>query len=499
MKPTIQEAARFWVARDLPATEAACRALLDHRSDDFDALHLLGVVLSLTDRHAEALPLLRRAHAQRPADAMLRMNLGNALLALKLPEEAVTVSDGPTPPIHNNRGLALMALGRHAEAESAFRRAIALARDYVPAWANLGNALVKLDRLEEALIAYRRVLQTAPPDTPTPRLAATANEAGRTLMMLGRSEEALAECDKFLSRHPGDASVRWNRSLCLLSLGRFAEGWREYECRFDVPEHDFDHTGCEVIDPSNVRGKRVLIVTEQGRGDMIQFIRYAPLLTERGAEVWVQAYPDLVPLLAGMPGIAGVVGTGDPRPAADLVTPVLSLPLAFGTHPANVPYLRVPKGRTSYLGPATKPRIGVVWSGSPHSYDRSAMPASALAPLFALRQFEFHCLQPELVEQDRIWLDSTAAPLTLHTPDDFADTAGLAAVMDRVVSIDTAVAHLAGALAKPVAVMLPFNPDWRWLRDRGDSPWYPTARLFRQPRRGDWSSVVTAAIAWLVS
>jgi len=285
-------------------------------------------------------------------------------------------------------------------------------------------------------------------------------------------------------------------SLCLLLLGRFDEGWRAYEERFGVGNHDPRPEGAIVLDPDRVAGKRVLILTEQGRGDMVQFIRYAPLLQQRGATVLVQAYPDLVPLLAAMPGIAAVVSTDDPRPQADLVTSVMSLPLAFRIHPANVPYLRVPPDCLG-LGPRTRPRIGVTWSGSTHSYDRSAMPAETLAPLLALPGFEFHCLQKEIVDRDQAWLDAAGPPINLHVRalGDFADTAALIEQMDVIVTIDTAIVHLAGGLAKPVRVMLPFSPDWRWLLERQDSPWYPTARLFRQPTRGAWAPVVQAVVA----
>jgi hypothetical protein len=304
----------------------------------------------------------------------------------------------------------------------------------------------------------------------------------------------LAACRDFLKRHPDQKTVIWNMSLCLLLLGDFQHGWPAYEHRFGIAGHDERPAGAIVLDPAQVADKRVLILTEQGRGDTLQFIRYAPLLAERGATVLVQACADLVPLLTAMPGVASVVSTDDPRPPADLVTSVMSLPLAFGFHPANVPYLCVPPDRQTHLGPGTRPRIGVAWSGSPHSRERSAMPAEILAPLLALPGFEFHCLQREIFADDQAWLDSARPPINLHVQHltDFANTAALIGQMNVIVTIDTAIAHLAGALAKPVNLMLPFNPDWRWMLGRNDSAWYPTARLFRQPRSGAWTPVVEA-------
>jgi tetratricopeptide (TPR) repeat protein len=496
----LKEAARLYAARDYSAAEVGCRAIILDEPRHFDALHLLGVLLTLRDQPEAALPYLRRAEAERPDHALLRVNLGNALVATKRYREAVAVSQAGEASALNNLGLAYRGLEQHEEAVQAFRRATEMRWDYAPAWSNLATTLMKLGRPEAALHAGGTALRVAPLDTPVHRLADVTNEVGRALLALGRPEEALATCRRFLKRYPGETSVIWNMSLCLLLLGQFEEGWRAYEHRFDVPEHDRRPEGAIVLDPGEVAGRRVLILSEQGRGDMLQFIRYAPLLAERGAVVVVQAYADLVPLLAAMPGVAAVVGSDEPRPDADLVTSVMSLPLAFGIHPANVPYLRVPPDRKR-LGPGTQPRIGLAWSGSPHSRERSAMPVETLAPLLALPGFEFHCLQKDITDADRAWLDATRPPIVFHGENlaDFADTAALIDQMEVIVSIDTAVAHLAGALAKPVRLLLPFNPDWRWMLGRRDSPWYPTARLFRQPAAGAWTQVVQAVIADLMA
>jgi tetratricopeptide (TPR) repeat protein len=496
----LKEAARLYAARDYAAAETVCRAIIADNPRHFDALHLLGVLATRQDRPEEALVYLRRAEAERSGHPLLWVNLGNALLAAKQYEAAITVSRDGDAAALNNLGLAYRGLERHAAAEHAFRQATAARWDHAPAWFNLATTLVKRGRLEEALDALRTAQTVAPLDTPVQRLADLTNELGRTLMALGRPEEALAECRRFLKRHPGQKTVIWNMSLCLLLLGQFEEGWRAYEHRFDVPEHDARPDGAIVLDPTQVAGMRVLILTEQGRGDMLQFIRYAPLLAEHGATICAQAYPDLVALLAATPGIATVVSTDDPPPEADLITSVMSLPLAFGTHPADVPYLRVPPDRRFALRPGAHPRVGVAWSGSIHSYDRSAIAAELLGPLLALPSFEFHCLQTEITDSDQAWLTSAQPPIVSHVGSlrDFADTAALVDQMDAVVTIDTAVAHLAGGLGKPVNVMLPFSPDWRWMLGRADSPWYPTARLFRQPTRGAWAPVVQAVIAALV-
>ena len=499
MNQRLQEAARLYAAQDYAAARQACLAILQADPRDFEALHLIGVLLTLLGQPAEALAYLRRAEAERAGHALLQVNLGNVLLALERYDEVLALSGDGGAAALNNLGLAHRGLGQHEAAARAFRAATRVEGNHPAAWFNLAKSLRVLGRPDEALSAMQHAQRFAPAGTPPERLADIASETAQALMALGRPEEALAECQALLRRHPDQTSVRWNMSLCLLALGRWQEGWLAYECRFGVPGHDARPDGAVVLDPATVAGKRVLILTEQGRGDMLQFVRYAPLLAARGAEVKVQAYPDLVSLLAAMPGVSAVVSTDDPRPDADLVTPVMSLPLAFGTQPADVPYLRAPADRQFSLGPSQRLRIGLVWSGSSHSYSRAGMPVAALAPLLESADFEFHCLQRDILGPDSLWLKAARRPIRLHTEalGDFADTAGLIQQMDAVVSIDTAVAHLAGALGKPVFVLLSCNPDWRWLTQRNDSPWYPTARLFRQPRPGDWQTVIRLVAAAL--
>lgn len=502
-------AARHYQAGDTESAEGVCRRIISEQPRHFDALHLLGVVLTHQGTADEAAVVLRRALAEQPFNGLVRLNLGNALLAAKQYQEALNVSDDPQPQTLNNRGLALRGLGRHEEAAAAFRQAIDQQPDYAPAWYNLATSLAKLDRLEAGLEAARTALRVSPPDTPVSRLGDVVNEIGRILMALGRHEEAARTCEVFLRRHPDAQAVAWNLSLALLLMGRFEAGWRLYEHRFGLLGHDERPARSEVLDPERVAGRQVLILTEQGRGDMLQFVRYAPLLVRRGASVTVQAYPDLVPLLAAMPGLASVVSTEAAEPEADFRSPVMSLPLAFRTDlsnvPASVPYLTIPPDREALwaarLGPRRKLRVGLAWSGSVHGAERAAMPARLLLDLMRVPEIEYHCLQRDIFEGDAAWLRQAGPPVTLHQEQlrDFADTAALIGQMDLVVSIDTAVAHLAGVLAKPVWIMLPFTPDWRWLLHRDDSPWYPTVRLFRQPARGAWEPVVQAVVQAIAS
>ncbi len=505
-QPDIGLAARHYSERNYQATADVCLEILSRDQDHFDALHLLGVVLSRQDLHAEALPYLLRAAAVRADHAQLQTNLCNTYLALKRYDDAMVACQqslrlAPDDPVAlNNLGLAHKGLGALALAIDAFRRATSARWDHAQAWYNLATCLIKLEQYDDALGASRTARRLASLDTPISRLADITNEIGRALVALGRPQEALAECRRFLHDHPDEPSVRWNMSLVLLLLGQYAEGWLAYESRWGVGGHDSRPAGAVVLDPAAVAGKHVLLQAEQGRGDTLQFVRYAACLMDMGARVSLQVYSDLVDLLAAMPGVDRVVSVDDPAPDVDLLTPVMSLPLAFGTEvssiPARVPYLTVPADRLvrwqERLGAPTGRRIGLAWSGSVNSQGRSAMAAENLEPLFACDRFEFYCLQTEIHESDRIWLDRTRPALTIFSQElgDFADTAALMSLMDQVITVDTAVAHLAGALALPVWIMLPFSPDFRWLLGRDDSPWYPTARLFRQPARGDWASVV---------
>ena len=291
-----------------------------------------------------------------------------------------------------------------------------------------------------------------------------------------------------------------------VAIGQRAKGWPAYEDRWRAPNGGARDPDSIVLDLDRVAGQRVLVKEEQGRGDNIQFMRYVRLLAARGARVFLSTYADLTCLAQEMPDVELVVSPENPDCEYDMKTSIMSLPLAFRTDfdtiPAEVPYLRTPADRIArmrrHLGPRREPRVGVVWSGSVHSRGRAAVPVRTLEPLLRRPGVEFHCLQKELDAGDRVWLAETGLAAIHDTAiSDFGDTAALIDAMDLVVSIDTAVAHLAGALAKPVWIMLARNPDWRWLLDRDDSPWYPTARLFRQPSRGDWDGVVRAVVAAL--
>jgi predicted negative regulator of RcsB-dependent stress response len=431
--------------------------------------------------------------------------LGNAYVGRKQHGAAVgalrhAVAVTPQFVAFNIMGNALTGLGQRDEAIEAYRRALAINSRYPPALFNLGKRLAEQGRFDDAVASFRHALASAGPKADKARLSDIYSELGGTLMELDRLDEALQTTRTMREVGSDGGRADWQESLVLLTLGRLAEGWKKYESRYAVEGQAPPHARVSVIDPANLAGQRILVCAERGFGDTIFFARYVHLLLRAGATVSLSVFPELKSLFRGLEEVASVVEPGEPEPEADAVTAFPSLPLAFHTElasiPATVPYLRPPAPQLAAwrerLGRRDKPRIGVCWWGPQHIPHRS-IPVASLAPLLDRTEFEFHSLQKEISPWDRQWL--TAHPGIREHGDalmDFAETAALISLMDLVITIDRSVAHLAGALAQPVWIMLPFAPDWRWLRERSDSPWYPTARLLRQPKWGDWNAVVAA-------
>ena len=508
-EPGLDDAAACYRAGDVAAAEAICRQLIPADPLAADAAHLLGVLLHQRDRPAEALAWLAYARDRLPGNAQLQDNLGLCLMALDRHQDAIAAFRtairlaGATADRLSNLAIARRQAGEVEAAIGHGTAGLALSPLHAPARFNLALALQQAGRLPEAQAALQALLTVAPPD----RVGQVANALAGVLGAQGRHDDAERMLDLALRATPGSALFRWNRALLLLTTGRLAEGFAAYEVRWDVAEHTPAPAGHQVLDPDRVAGRRVLVVGEQGLGDSVQFVRYASLLAGRGAEVWLSVPPPLVWLFRDIAGVRGVVGTGDPTPPPDLVTAMLSLPLAFGTRLETIPaprrYLSAPPGsRAAWaerLGDTGARRIGVAWIGSQASAARSAMPLDALEGLLEMGAgggMEIHSLVRDPSPADAALLARYPA-VRSHGPAlrDLGDTAALIERLDLVITIDTAVAHVAGALGRPCWVMLPFTADWRWLTGRADSPWYPSMRLFRQPRAGDWASVVAAVRA----
>jgi tetratricopeptide (TPR) repeat protein len=405
------------------------------------------------------------------------------------------------PAILANLGSALQFLGRSEEAVALCERALAIDPGFARAHCNLAAAQRNLGRHEAAIASARRAAALSP------GLAYGHNDLAATLIQLRRLGEAEASIEEALRREPDNVDAHWNRAFLLLLQGRYEEGWREYEWRW-VQDRDMRRQAGRFLQPrwrgEAAAGKTVLLHTEQGLGDGIQFIRYAPLVAARGLRVLCHCAPALEKLLALADGVERVVRPDAPE-RIDYHCPLMSLPLVFGTTldtiPAQAPYLRLPPALlerwAARLGPREGPRVGLAWSSNPHRENRKvgtarsklhrACPASLLAPLARVAGVQFVSLQKDPPPGEVPHL-----PLLdlMGEVDDLVDTAAIVSQLDLVISIDTCVAHLAGALGKPLWVMLPFDNEWRWLLDRADSPWYPTARLYRQRRAGDWEQVV---------
>jgi hypothetical protein len=325
-----------------------------------------------------------------------------------------------------------------------------------------------------------------------------------------RWHEALSSYNQAISVDPGFADAQYNRSLALLFLGDFESGWRGYEWRWKNARR------LSIGEPRNfsqplwlgeesIAGKRLLLYNEGGLGDTLQFCRYAALSAALGATVLLEVQAPLFDLLSSLEGVSQLIATGSALPPFDYQCPLMSLPLAFKTTLDTVPaapkYLRSDRAKVerwhTLLGERKRPRIGLVWSGNPNNsidHRRSIWLADWVAHLPA--EFQYFCLQRQVREADKTALESS--PLIVSFDDnllDFVNTAALCECMDVVISVDTSLAHLSGALGKQTWVLLPFNPDWRWLLDRDDSPWHPTVKLYRQKTAGDWNEVFARVAA----
>lgn len=385
------------------------------------------------------------------------------------------------------------------EAITAYSVALDRDKDWVTGWNLLGTAFHSLDRLEEAESCYRQALALLPDQS------TMLNNLGVALIAQGELSKATATLRHLVDLQPDYAEGHWNLAAALLAGGYYGEGWKEFEWRFrktnPVPERGFEQPRW---DGSELNGRTILLHAEQGFGDSIQFVRYVPLVAQRGGKVIVECQvPALKRLLESVSGVAAVIVAGEPLPHFDCHLPMMSLPLVFGTIVETIP------AQSSYLSPSSadveawrqrigqsrKFRIGLVWFAKQSQVlnRKRSCPLHMFAPLWDVPGVEFHTLQIGL-GADQINSFSSDHPivdLTTHIQD-FADTAAYMANLDLIITIDTVTAHLAGALGIQTWVVLPHVAEWRWLEYRHDSPWYPSMRLFRQPCRGDWSSLMAS-------
>lgn len=502
---------RAALLRELGRYEEALQAIdraLAVQPGHAEALSNRATTLHSLGRLDEALASVDQALAIKPDHAQAWSNRASMLLDLGRLDEgladaeaALRLAPGNADAL-NNRAALLHGLGRLEDALAGFDDAVAVAPRHAHAHAGRAAVLRDLDRPQEGLAAAESALAL------DPRHAVALNNRGALLFELGRVDEALRSLDAAIALKPRLADAHYNKALLHISRGEYREGFALYERRHELAmnRQRWSYPQPRWTGAQDVAGKRVLVHAEQGMGDVIQFCRYLPLLRARGAEVVAEVPGPLVPLLSTVDECVPVVATGEAHPPCDYCVALLSLPFAMGTTldtvPAKVPYLFALPAKAaewrSRLGPATRPRVGLAWSGSTvhRKNGTRSLPLALLAPLLAL-DIEAHALQTEVLERDRDALQ--ALPLHRHERElrDFADTAALADAMDLVISVDTSAAHLAGALGKPVWILLPHVAEFRWMAGTDATPWYPTARLWRQPSPGDWPALVERVAAAL--
>ncbi len=480
---------------------ASYRRALALKPDFAAALHNLGLALQQQGQLGAAQRAFEQALQLAPDDTDALFNLGNVLTARGEMEKAVdqflkVVAKAPHyVAAYNNLGVALGKLGRPDLAAECYRRVLALQPANAAAHNNYGQLLAGRDELAPAAECFNKALASDP-------LYVDAHvNLGNVLLEQGRPQDAHQSFERALALDPAHESAHWNDGLALLVAGDLGTGFRQWRWQVAAAKR----FATQEWHGEELQGATILIHAEQGFGDIIQFARYLPLVARRGGRILLEAPSELQRLLSGIEGVEQVLATGSPLPHFAWQAPLLSLPVAFGTElatvPAATPYLRadplaVSEWRRRIAHPALK--VGLVWAGRPeHNRDRHrSLPLAQLSPLAAVEGVAFFALQKGAAAVSEAERAPPSMKIEILDPllGDFADTAAAIMALDLVISVDTSVAHLAGALGKPVWLLLPFAPDWRWLEAHSDSPWYPTARLFRQSEPQRWESVVAAVV-----
>jgi tetratricopeptide (TPR) repeat protein len=494
--------------------EDACssyEAALELEEDCIPALNNLGLALGKLGRPDEALLKYDKVLALDPNRDDTLHNRANALIELARFEEALAICDkalsvnSMRPDAANTRGVALEKLGRYDDALVSFDRALSLRPDFVEAHSNRGTALHGLNRYQEALECYKRATALQPD------YAEAYSNQGNTLKGIGRPDEALVSYEKALALRPDLVDAHFNLALCSLLVGDFERGWREHEWRWKTVQQKIANRRFAQplwLGAEEIAGKTILLHAEQGFGDTLQLCRYVPLVAERGAHVILEVPSVLHEVAHTLRCTVQIISHGDPLPDFDLHCPLLSLPLAFNTRAETIPapasYLSAPKNRRdawrNRFGRHEKLRVGLVWAGNPGEHwpganrrdQHRSISLDQFTPILHIQACEFYSLQKGKYAVAQLRNSALRERVIDWTDDfvDFGDTAAVIEHLDLVITVDTSVAHLAGALGVPFWLLNRHATCWRWLLDRTDSPWYPTARLFRQDATRLWDGVI---------
>jgi tetratricopeptide (TPR) repeat protein len=534
-KRLMQSAVGYFQAGDLASAGDVCRKILRKQPKNSHVLHFLGILYYQNCDYDAAINALKKSLHINPSDAEAWYNIGRAYEARDQINEAIDSYKSALRikayfvDAHINLGNLLQKKGQLDDAIFNYQRAIELDSNHAGAYYNLGVMFQEKSRLGEAISAFQNAIRLNPYHADAYHdlgyvfhMNGQFNEAvgcyhkaiqvnsgmfdaynnlGRVYQGIGQVNEAISSYRKALDISPEFAEAHCNLAMALLLTGDFEQGWKEYGWRWKLKDHSRYDLPQPVWDGSDISGKTIFLYAEQGFGDTIQFVRFAPLVAERGAQVILECQKELKSLIQQLRGVHSVITREDPLPEFDVHCPLLSLPLVFNTTPESIP------AKIPYVAPNTimlqewsdkvkndnaRLKVGIVWSGNPKNKADQfrSIPLESFLQLwkiaggyYSLQKGEGSSQVKKLSEMFKL-IDYTDE---IH---DFSDTAALIENLDLVICVDTAVAHLAGALGKPVWTLLPFNPDWRWMLNREDSPWYPTMRLFRQLSPGDWGSVM---------
>ena len=498
----LQRAVEYQQTGKLTEARELLHECLTHQPDNTDALYLLGAIAYSQNQLEEAIAHLQRLLTLKPNSADSHNNLAVALQQQgKLEEASIyyqqAIALNPnSAEYHYNLAIVLQMQGNLERAIERYQQAIALNPNYIKARHNLGSTFKELGDLDSAIECYQQVISLQPD------FGESYNNLGTILREKGDLKSALDYYQKAVELQPDNANTRRNFAMALLLAGDLKQGFAEYEWRWKCEEFFDRHSHCHFSEPlwdgSGLQGRTILLYTEQGFGDALQFIRYVPLVAEKGGKVIVQCPPKLMRLFATVSGIDQLVTKELALPEFQVRAPLMSLPHILGTTletiPSQIPYL----GNNCLDRPCIRvqnpccAKVGIVWATKPN-HPTTKIRSCQLQDFLTLLDpdIAFYSLQkgPQAEELQSVTNDIISVGEQLN---DFADTAVVISQLDLIITVDTAVAHLAGAMGKPVWILLPFDPDWRWMLQRQDSPWYPTMRLFRQSRTGEWSEVLEA-------
>lgn len=482
---------------NLLKAENICREILDVQPNNMDALYFLAEICYSSQKYDLAIEYIKNVLQYNPANAEAYNNLGLIYQEKEQFNEAVEYYEkalqlNPNlPDSYLNLGFVLQKTGRIDEGIIYYKKALKFNPNDTNVYYNLGIAFQEKGQLGEAIQYYQKALELNPND------ADIYCNLGFALQENRQPDEAIKYYQKALQLNPHHATAHLNMALALLLTGNFRDGWRQYEWRWQTYLASSKRNFSQPLwDGSDIKGRTILLYDEAGFGDYIQFIRYAPLVAQYGGKIVFECHKELTSLLQSAEGIQEIVGRGEELPKFDVHCPLSSLPLIFDTTlesiPAKIPYICVEskliqKWKNKVQHDEFKTKIGLVWAGR----SISSCSLETFSLIARIDNITFYSLQKGEAEKQAKNPPKGMSVIDLTEDiNDFSDTAALIENLDLVITIDTAVAHLAGALGKPVWTLLPFMPDWRWMLNRDTSPWYPTMRLFRQSSPGDWKPVI---------